>query len=59
MNPRCSGENKVEGRKDTAIENFIERIRKARALGCSLSYLGDDSRVCGKVFSDRIMMSTK
>ncbi len=41
------------------IETFIERVRKARALGCNLSYLGIDSQMCRKISSNRNSSVTK
>ena len=40
------------------IETFVERVRKARALGCNLSYLGIDSEMSRKI-SNRVSAFTK
>ncbi|MDD5136390.1 MAG: hypothetical protein PHX20_04880 [Candidatus Omnitrophica bacterium] len=42
-----------------SMETFIERVRKARALGCNLSYLGIDSQVSRKMTTNRISALTK
>ena len=41
------------------IETFIERVRKARALGCNLSYLGIDNQVYRKAVANRNISVTK
>jgi len=41
------------------IVTYIERLRKARALGCSLSYLGIDSQGCRKLSLNKMDQSTK
>ena len=42
-----------------SMEIFIERVRKARALGCNLSYLGIDSQISRKMTTNRISALTK
>jgi len=41
------------------IETYTERLRKARALGCDLSYLGLDSQTCRKLSLNRTSSFTK
>ena len=41
------------------IETYTERLRKARALGCDLSYLGIDSQACRKLSFNRTSLLTK
>ena len=54
MSPRYMRIAKSERYYNTNIETLIERLRKARALGCNLSYLGIDSQTCKKLSSNRI-----
>ena len=44
---------KTERYYNASVETFIERVRKARALGCNLSYLGIDSQMSKKM-SNRV-----
>ena len=48
MSPRQMRVTKGERYYNPSIETFIERVRKARAIGCDLSYLGMDSQVYKK-----------
>ena len=48
MSPRHMRVTKAESYYNPSIETFIERVRKARAIGCDLSYLGMDSQVYKK-----------
>ena len=59
MNPRQIRIVKGEGYYDVHMETFIERVRKARALGCNLSYLGIDSQTCKKLVFNRVSTLTK
>ena len=58
MSPRQMRIAKVERCYNAGIETFIERVRKARALGCNLSYLGIDSEMSKKI-SNRVGAITK
>ena len=53
MSPRHMRITKTVRCYNTSIETFIERVRKARALGCNLSYLGIDSQMSKKI-SNRV-----
>ena len=53
MSPRQMRITKTGRSYNTSIETFIERVRKARALGCNLSYLGIDSQMFKKI-SNRV-----
>ena len=35
------------------ISTSLERLKKARAVGCSPSYIGIDNYICKKLFSIR------
>ena len=59
MSPRQMRVVKGERYYNVSMETFIERVRKARALGCNLSYLGIDSQVFKKMTSNRINTLTK
>ncbi len=54
MSPRNMRVMKGERYHNVNMETFIERIRKARALGCNLSYLGIDNQVIRKNSTNRI-----
>ena len=58
MSPRQMRITKTERCYNASIETFIERVRKARALGCNLSYLGIDSEMSKKI-SNRVGALTK
>ena len=58
MSPRQMRVTKTERCYNASIETFIERVRKARALGCNLSYLGIDSQMSKKAFN-RVSAFTK
>ena len=58
MSPRQMRIAKVGNYYNASIETFIERVRKARALGCNLSYLGIDSEMSKKI-SNRVRAFTK
>ena len=58
MSPRQMRITKTERSYNASIETFIERVRKARALGCNLSYLGIDSQITKKIFN-RVNAFTK
>ena len=45
MSTRQMRTAKTEFYCNPGMETFIERIRKARALGCNLSYLGIDGQM--------------
>ena len=53
MSPRHMRITKTRSCNNASIETFIERLRKARALGCNLSYLGIDSQMSKKI-SNRV-----
>ena len=53
MSPRQMRITKTGRYYNANIETFIERVRKARALGCNLSYLGIDSQMSKKI-SNRV-----
>jgi len=54
MSPRQMRVSKGERYHNMSMEIFIERIRKARALGCNLSYLGIDSQSFKRPITNRI-----
>ena len=58
MSPRQIRITKTERSYNASIETFIERVRKARALGCNLSYLGIDNQTSKKI-SNRVSAFTK
>lgn len=45
--------NKREEHYNISIDTFIERLKKIRALNCSLADIGMDSYVWKKLFSKR------
>ena len=49
MSPRQMRITKTGRYYNASIETSIERVRKARALGCNLSYLGIDSQIFKKI----------
>ena len=53
MNTREIRIVKGERYYDVNMETFIERVRKARALGCNLSYLGIDNQEDKRLSSSR------
>ena len=53
MGPRHMRITKTDRCYNASIETLIERVRKARALGCNLSYLGIDSQMSRKI-SNRV-----
>ena len=59
MNTREIRIVKGERYYDVNMETFIERVRKARALGCNLSYLGIDSQMYKKLVFNRVSSLTK
>lgn len=59
MSPRQTRGVKAERYYNASFENYIERVRKARALGCNLSYLGIDSQVSRMVFPARMNVINK
>ena len=59
MSPRQVRVAKAGNYYNASIETFIERVRKARALGCNLSYLGIDNQFSKKIFSNRTGQLTK
>ena len=58
MSPRQMRVAKSGNYHNANIETFIERVRKARALGCNLSYLGIDNQMPKKI-SNRVRAFTK
>lgn len=56
MSPRQTRVEKAERYCNTDNEACIERIRRARALGCDLSYLGIDSQASRKPVSNRMSL---
>ena len=54
MSPRQMRVTKGERYTNVTMETFIERIRKARAIGCNLSYLGIDNQMFKKSASNRV-----
>ena len=58
MSPRHMRIAKTGRCYNASIETCIERVRKARALGCNLSYLGIDSEMSKKI-SNRVSAFTK
>jgi hypothetical protein len=51
MHTKRSRTDRGRAQDEVAPENFIERIKKARALNCNPSYLGINSFICDKVFN--------
>ena len=41
-----------------SMDTFIERLKKARALNCSPSYLGINAYACNRIFN-RVHLFTK
>jgi len=41
------------------INTSLERLRKARAVGCNPSYIGIDNYICKKLFSVRTNLLSK
>ena len=58
MSPRQMRIIKGERYYNVSMETFIERVRKARALGCNLSYFGIDSQTSKKI-SNRVRAFTR
>ena len=58
MSPRQMRVMKTERCCNPSMETFIERVRKARALGCNLSYLGIDNQM-SKRSENRLIVSPK
>lgn len=54
MSPRQMRVMKGGQYHSVSMETFIERVRKARALGCNLSYLGIDSQILKRPTTNRI-----
>lgn len=44
---------------DADINTSLERLKKARAVGCSPSYIGIDNYICKKLFSIRTNLLAK
>jgi hypothetical protein len=59
MSPRQMRVSKAGRYYNLSVETFIERVRKARALGCNLSYLGIDSQMTRKTLPSRNVVLTK
>ncbi len=59
MSPRQMRIVKSERYYNVSMETFIERVRKARALGCNLSYLGIDDQIFKKMTSNGTNALTK
>lgn len=59
MSPRQFKVLKRERYYGAGIDTYIERLRKARALGCNLSYLGIDSQESRKLSLNRMDYPTK
>jgi len=59
MSPRQMRVVKSGRYYNVGMETFIERVRKARAIGCNLSYLGFDSQMCKRLVSNRTGLLTK
>lgn len=54
MSSRQMRITKGERYTNVTMETFIERIRKARAIGCNLSYLGIDNQMSKRSVSNRV-----
>lgn len=48
---RVRTEKKEEAAVSAGADTFIERLRKARAVNCSPSYIGMNEYICNKVFN--------
>ncbi|MFA5144042.1 MAG: hypothetical protein WC522_07780 [Candidatus Omnitrophota bacterium] len=59
MSPRRMRVAKGSRYYNPSMETFIERVRRARALGCNLSYLGIEIQVSRKINTNRISALVK
>jgi hypothetical protein len=59
MESRNSRPLKREEMNGLNINTSLERLKKARAVGCNPSYLGIDNYICKKLFSNRTNFLTK
>ena len=51
MSPTRIRTEKKEEAVSVGVDTFIERLRKARAVNCSPSYIGMNNYICNKVFN--------
>ena len=59
MVPKNSRLVKRSGMCNADIGASLERLKKARAVGCSPSYIGIDNYICRKLFSIRTSLLSK
>ncbi|MCX5686022.1 MAG: hypothetical protein NTW09_00935 [Candidatus Omnitrophica bacterium] len=59
MIPRNARAVKRAGLCSADINTSLERLKKARAVGCDPSYIGIDDYICKKLFSIRTNLLTK
>lgn len=59
MVPRNVRSVKRPGLCDADISTSLERLKKARAVGCNPSYIGIDNYICKKLFSIRTNLLAK
>jgi len=53
MDSRNARSAKKDAASELNINTSLERLKKARAVGCSPSYIGIDNYMCKKLFSNR------
>ena len=51
MSSRRIRTEKKEEAASVGVDTFIERLRKARAVNCSPSYIGMNNYICNRVFN--------
>lgn len=56
---RNARQGKREEPYNMDVDAPLERLRKARALGCNPSDIGIDNLICRKLFSNRASVLTK
>lgn len=59
METRNSKPGKREELCGFNISTSLERLKKARAVGCNPSYIGIDNYICKKLFSARTKLLAK
>jgi len=59
MVPRNSRSTKRSGMCTADINTSLERLKKARAVGCNPSYIGIDNYICRTLFSIRTNLLAK
>lgn len=59
MSPRSARLSKREDVYNFNMSSATERVKKARALNCSLSYLGINGYSCKRLLSTKLWLLTK